>query len=56
MGGEYSFIGSDLLLDGVIFISGVLYFFVFLLFELIESVLEEGVLLGVFFCLLGDFV
>lgn len=56
MSGKDSFIRSYLLFDGVIFISGVLYFLVFLFLQLIESVLQKGVLLLMLFCLFGDFV
>ncbi len=56
MGGEDALIRADLLFDGVIFISGVLDFLVLLVFEFVESVLQESVLFSVFFGLLGDLV
>jgi hypothetical protein len=56
VGGENAFVGPYLLLDGVIFISGVLYLLVLLFFEFVESMLQEGVLLLVLLGLLSDLV
>lgn len=56
MRGENALIRSDLLLDGVIFISGVLDLLVLLVFELVEPVLEEGILLSVFLGFLVNLV
>lgn len=56
MRGENALIRSDLLLDGVIFISGVLDLLVLLVFELVESVLQQGILLSVFLGLLVNLV
>ena len=56
MCGKNALIRSDLLLDGVIFISGVLDLLVLLVFELVEPVLQQGILLSVFLGLLSNLV
>jgi hypothetical protein len=56
MCGKNALIRSDLLLDGVIFISGVLDLLVLLVFELVEPVLQQCILLSVFLGLLSNLV
>jgi hypothetical protein len=56
MCGKNALIRSDLLFDGVIFISGVLDLLVLLVFELVEPVLQQCILLSVFLGLLGNLV
>lgn len=56
VGGEDALIGTDLLLDGVIFISGVLYFLLLLLLQLCQSMLQQGILLLMLLRLLSYFI
>lgn len=56
MGGKDSFIRTNLLFDGVIFISGVLYLLVLLFLQLIQPMLKQVILLLVLLGFLVNFV